>query len=129
MTITCSPLDVVLVWTSCCGVLFSFPAWLAFVRSRWMLANTAERSAANASPRRVVHSICDAMRSTTSGKRTIAAKLWSNPDFVAASWRSLPLSVGFAAIHSLSAATLAGLGGAEQHLRQKRIGIEGDGRE
>ena len=51
------------------------------------------------------------MVSTTSGKTASAAKLWSNPDLVAASCESLPLSE-FVAIHSLSAPTLAGL--AEQ---------------
>ena len=109
MTITCSPrrrrlgLDVLL------RRAFQLARLAAFLRSRWMLAKTDERSAANASPRRVVHSICDAIVATTSGKSTSAAKLWSNPDLVAASCRSLPLSVGFAAIHSLSAPTLAGL--------------------
>jgi hypothetical protein len=72
MTMTCCPLADVSVVTSCCALVFSLPASLAFTRSRWMLANTAERSAVKALPILVVHSICSAIVLTTCGKSTIA---------------------------------------------------------
>jgi len=47
-------------------------AAFALARSRWMLANTADLSAANAWPTFAVQSACTAMYSITLGKSTSA---------------------------------------------------------
>jgi hypothetical protein len=123
MTITCSPLDVVLVSTSCCGVL-SLPAWLASCAGAECCKDRRAIGRSLAEIRRPLqlrrHGRDDV------GKDHQRREAWSNPDLTAASCSSLPSSVD-STPSTRGAPRLAGTGGAQQHCASSESRIKAMG--